>query len=288
MTGRVAFLMFLRGVCMGTADIIPGVSGGTIALITGIYTRLISSVDDAVNHGGAVLKKLLTGSARDVKDDLMQIDFALFIPLFLGIGLSFLSLSHLIHYLLENQTALLYAFFFGLIISSALFVFRATSVFSITTITAFLTGAVLAFIFVGMNPIGANHSPVVVFFSGAVAICAMLLPGISGSFILVFLGQYDYMLSVLKGFRLSVMLVFIFGAAGGLIAFTRLINHLLKYHRPVTLAFITGLMAGSLRLPYIKIKSVDYSLAPVVIIALFGMSVVFLIEHVFREKTETE
>ncbi len=286
MIGRSAFLMFLRGICMGTADIIPGVSGGTIALITGIYARLISGVDDTVTHGGAVFKKLLTGSVSGVKDELAQIDFALFVPLFLGIGFSFFSLSHLIHYLLENQTALLYAFFFGLIISSALFVFRTISVFNITTITAFLTGAVLAFIFVGMDPVGSNHSLAVVFFSGAVAICAMLLPGISGSFILVFLGQYDYMLSVLKDFRLTVILVFICGAAGGMITFTRLINHLLKYHRTVTLTFITGLMAGSLRLPYIKIKSVDYSLVPVVLLALFGVSVVSLLEHVFRERAE--
>lgn len=286
MIGRDAFFMFLRGICMGAADIIPGVSGGTIALITGIYARLISGVDNAVNHGGTALKKLLKGSIQDAKDELRQIDFSLFIPLFLGVGLSFLSLSHLIHYLLENHTALLYAFFFGLILSSALFVFRAISVFNAITINAFAAGAGFAFIFVGMNPAGSNHSPVVLFFSGGFAVCAMLLPGISGSFILVFLGQYDYMLSALKALRLSVMLVFIFGAAGGLIVFTRLIDYFLKHHRPMTLAFITGLMAGSLRLPYLKIKSDDYALAPVVMLALLGMSIVFLLEYVFREKAQ--
>ncbi len=283
MKGKAAFLIFLRGVCMGAADIIPGVSGGTIALITGIYPRLIGGIDNALTHTAAAARHILTGSFREARTSLLAIDFPFFIPLFLGIAGSFLSLAHIIHYLLEHQVALIFSFFFGLILSSCIFVIRDISAFTAGTLLSFLGGFVFAFAFVGMNPIGANHSLPIIFFSGSFAICAMLLPGISGSFLLVFLGQYEYMLSALKGLVVPVAGTFIIGAAAGLAAFSRIIDHFLTHHRSMTLACITGLMAGSLRLPWMKVASTDFSLPPVLALGAVGFLLVFVLEFVFRK-----
>jgi len=283
MNAKDAAYMYLRGICMGAADIIPGVSGGTIALITGIYPRLIRGIDDAVQGGFAALKHVAGGRFIDAKTSFLSIDFALFVPLFLGIATSFLSLSHMIHYLLENEVALLFAFFFGLILSSSIFVLRDIPSFSPTAAVSFVCGLVFAFFFVALNPAGANHSLPVVFLSGGLAICAMLLPGISGSFLLVFLGQYDHMLAALNGLVIPTVATFMIGAAAGLASFSRVIDYLLIHHRSATLACITGLMVGSLRLPFLKITSVEFSLPPVLLLGAIGFGLVFALEIVFRK-----
>jgi putative membrane protein len=268
---------------MGAADIIPGVSGGTIALITGIYPRLITGIDNMLVYGASALRRFISGSFDEARSLFLKIDFPFFIPLFLGIAASFLSLAHLIHYLLENQVALVYSFFFGLILASCIFVLRDIATISVKTVVSFLGGFIFAFVFVAMNPIEADHSLPVIFFSGSFAICAMLLPGISGSFLLVFLGQYEYMLSALKGLVIPTTATFVLGAAAGLAMFSRIIDYLLTHHRPMTLSFITGLMVGSLRLPWTKVASTEFSLVPVLGLGAFGFLLVFILELVFRK-----
>lgn len=267
---------------MGTADIIPGVSGGTIALITGIYQRLIKGINNGINEILNIIRYIFKNNWKNAKESLFKIDLKFFIPLLLGVGLAFLSLSRLIHYLLKNNTASIYAFFFGLILASVLFVFKKVEKKGFSIILAFILGTIFSFWFIGLNPISANPSLPVIFFSGALAICAMLLPGISGAFILLFLGQYQFMIQSLNNFAIKEIMAFMTGAITGLIIFSKLIDFLLHRYKSATLSFIIGIMVGSLRLPYTKIISVDYSLAAVLIIGFIGFGLVLVLEKVFK------
>ena len=184
------FSIFIRGILMGSADIVPGVSGGTIALITGIYERLVHSIS-TINF--TFIKPLLKGDLKGFKERLFyEIDFKFFIPLLCGIGLAMLTLANVISYCMDVYTALTYSFFLGLIIASS-------------------------YIFVSLNPIAMNHTLPILFISGLIAICAMILPGISGSFLLLLLGQYEYMLNALKTMSLSEIVVFCAGAFIGIL-----------------------------------------------------------------------
>ena len=178
---------------MGSADIVPGVSGGTIALITGIYERLIYAIS---RIRFSFLKPLLKANFSEFKEKLIdEIDFELFVPLILGIGIAFITLAKVISYLLDTQTAYTFSFFLGLILASAYILYTRLENFNIKLIIISLIGIILSYIFVGLNPIATNHSLIVIFISGLIAICAMILPGISGSFLLLLLGQYQYMLN---------------------------------------------------------------------------------------------
>ena len=275
--------IFVRGIAMGAADIVPGVSGGTIALITGIYPRLIKGIDQIIINAGRAAKALLKGDIRGAAAHIMKSDLQFFIPLFTGIVISFLTLAHAINYLLDNHVSAIYAFFFGLIAASSAYVIRQTGRIGLTTIVMSLIGAVFAYIFVGLEPLNAYHSLPVLFGSGCLAICAMILPGISGSFILVFLGQYQHMLSALSHIIIKDIVSFIAGACVGIALFSRLIDYLLTNWRQATLSFITGLMIGSLRLPYMKVTSIEYSLMPVLLWGGVGFAVVLAVETVSKK-----
>jgi len=165
-------LIFIRGLFMGTADVIPGVSGGTIALITGIYERLIHAISK-IDFG--FILYFIKGDFKKSKEIIKEIDFHLFIPLFLGISLAIISVSKVISLLLVNYPCYTYAFFFGLILSSANFVYKHVNGFSVQNVISLIIGFIFAFVFVGLNPIEAHHSLPVIFLSGAVAACAMIL-----------------------------------------------------------------------------------------------------------------
>lgn len=245
--------IFLKGIFMGSADIIPGVSGGTIALITGIYERLVHAIS-SINF--TFVKPLLKGNMSEFKSKLLyEIDFALFIPLLLGIAIAFLTLAKVITYLLDNQTAYTFSFFLGLILASAYILYTKLDGLNIRLIITTVIGIILAYIFVGLNPIAANHSLPVLFISGLIAICAMILPGISGSFLLLLLGQYQYMLNALNNLNIVEILVFIVGAVIGILGFSKILNYLLENHESITMAFLIGIMLGSLRLPVIKVTT---------------------------------
>jgi len=279
-TKMETILIFLRGLFMGTADIIPGVSGGTIALITGIYERLIHAISKI---DFKFILFLFKGDFKNFKKNALQeIDFELFIPLLAGIGLAILTMSKVISYLLASYPAPTFGFFFGLILASAIFVYGHVDELNLKNIFFVILGLVFAVIFVGLNPIQANHSLPIIFLSGALAICAMILPGISGAFILLLLNQYEYMINVLNNFQITEILTFIVGALIGILSFSRLLDYLLNHHKSVTMAFLVGLMVGTLRLPYEKISTNLESIWPVIGAAIFGFVLVFVLEWKFK------
>ena len=276
-------LIFLKGLFMGSADIVPGVSGGTIALITGIYERLISAISSI---RFSFLKPLLKGNFTDFKEKLIEeIDFELFIPLILGIGIAFISLAKVISYLLDTQTAYTFSFFLGLILASAYILYAKLDNFNIKLIIISIIGIILSYIFVGLNPIATNHSLVVIFISGLIAICAMILPGISGSFLLLLLGQYQYMLNALNSRNLIEIFVFGIGAVIGILGFSKLLNYLLERYESATMAFLIGIMVGTLRLPVMKITAtIQGSWIPCIILALIAFALIILLEKKFKKE----
>lgn len=276
-------IIFLKGLFMGVADIIPGISGGTIALITGIYERLVHSISKIdfkfVTH-------FLKGDFDEATKNISKIDFKLFIPLISGIGLAILLMSNIIYFLLQNVTALTYAFFFGLIAESAVLLYKRGDGISVKNISFSIIGFIFAFLFVGFGALQIGHSLPVLFISGTVAICAMILPGISGAFVLLFLNQYEYMLFVLKNLRFLEMFTFGFGALIGILCFSRVLDYALKKHETLILSFLIGLMLGALRLPYQNIVSTMDSILPVLISAMLGFSIIFILENKFRKLAE--
>ena len=276
-------LIFLKGLFMGSADIVPGVSGGTIALITGIYERLISAISSI---RFSFLKPLLKGNFTDFKEKLIEeIDFELFIPLILGIGIAFISLAKVISYLLDTQTAYTFSFFLGLILASAYILYTKLDNFNIKLIIISIIGIILSYIFVGLNPIATNHSLIVIFISGLIAICAMILPGISGSFLLLLLGQYQYMLNALNSRNLIEIFVFGIGAVIGILGFSKLLNYLLERYESATMAFLIGIMVGTLRLPVMKITAtIQGSWIPCIILALIAFALIIVLEKKFKKE----
>lgn len=277
-----AFLIFIRGFLMGSADIVPGVSGGTIALITGIYEKLVYSISK-INF--KFLKPLVKGNFSEFKTILCdEIDFKFFIPLGLGIAIAMISLAKVISYCMETYTAFTYAFFLGLILASAFVCFRRISKINYIHIIFAIVGAILAYIFVSLNPIAANHTLPILFISGLIAICAMILPGISGSFLLLLLGQYEYMLNALHEFHLTEIIVFCVGALIGILGFSKLLNHLLKNYEEVTMAFLIGIMIGTLKLPAVTVANTvtQATILPSVVIAIIGLVLIIFLESRFK------
>ncbi len=277
---KESLLFFLRGLFMGIADIIPGVSGGTIALITGIYERLIKAIND-VNE--LIIKQVFKKKISKACKNILKLDFGFLIPLALGIAIAMLSLSHLMDYLLHEQTALTYAFFFGLILASAIFVYKHAGKNHWKNLIFGMAGLVLSFWIAGLSTVNASHSVIILFLSGAIAICAMILPGISGAFILVLLGQYEFIIGAIKNLMLDKIVIFGAGAVVGILAFSKLLNYLLKKHKPATMSFLTGLMLGALRKPYLEISASYGSLLQVIIVAVIGFGIVFFLERKFNK-----
>lgn len=236
-------LLFFKGVAMGASDVVPGVSGGTIAFITGIYERLLTAIKSA---NWTNLKLLFTGQ---IKQFWNNIDGNFLICLFAGIATSFLSLAKLITYLIENKPVEIWSFFFGLIIASTLFVGRGVK-WNWKTILSFLIFALLSFVITSPEnaPIhsGSETAYWYIFLCGAIAICAMILPGISGSFMLVLLGQYSFILQAIVDFNMLVIALFGCGAIIGIISFSHLLTWLFKNYEMITLSALTGFMIGSL------------------------------------------
>ncbi len=234
-------LLFFKGVAMGASDVIPGVSGGTIAFITGIYERLIQAIKSVNFHN---LKLFFTGKFREFWKN---IDGTFLVCLIAGIGTSFLSLAKLITYLIETQPTLVWSFFFGLILASSIFVGRTVK-WNWKTIAAFIAFTILSFIITSPEnaPLGQNDAYWYIFLCGVIAICAMILPGISGSFILLLLGTYQFLLQALTNFKIGIIITFIAGAVIGIVSFSHVLSWLFKHFEMLTLAALTGFMFGSL------------------------------------------
>ena len=234
-------LLFLKGVAMGASDVVPGVSGGTIAFITGIYERLIHAIK-SINLTN--IKLFFTGHFREFWKN---IDGNFLVCLAAGIAVSFLSLAKLITYLLETHPIFVWSFFCGLIVASVVFIGKTVKWDWKTAITL-VAFAILSFFITspGNAPLGQNGAYWYIFLCGAIAICAMILPGISGSFILVLLGQYAYILESLVEFRIDVIAIFMVGALIGIVSFSHVLDWLFKNFEMITKAALTGFMLGSL------------------------------------------
>jgi putative membrane protein len=269
---------------MGAADIIPGVSGGTVALITGIYERLIDAIK-SVNllfvpyfFRGFVDRKYFTKA----KENFQGIDFKLLLPLVAGIAVAFLLIANAIGPLFDNYPTYTYALFFGLILSSSFFVYTSVGKINIGAPVFVLLGFLAGFFIVGLEAIQATHTLPVLFFSGVITICAMILPGISGAFILLLLGQYKFMLDILRGFTsldfsgLSYALSYIAGGVVGILVLSRVLSYLIKNYRIATLSFLLGLMLGALRKPGEIIMNNPENIAITVVFAAAGVLIVSL------------
>jgi len=233
------FLLYAKGIAMGAADVVPGVSGGTIAFISGIYDELLRSIASVP----AALGLFLRGR---VVDAWKAANATFLLVLLLGVLTSVLSLARLITYLLAEQPIPVWSFFFGLILVSTHLVIREIQRWSWTRVVSLVFGAAFAYWITVASPLQLGHDPLSLFLAGAIAICAMILPGVSGSFLLVLLGLYSFVLSAVKGLDLGVLLIFASGCLVGLVSFAGILRWLLTRWRDLTLAFLIGLMIGSL------------------------------------------
>ncbi|MFC6996119.1 DUF368 domain-containing protein [Rufibacter roseus] len=239
-TFREYLLLFLKGMAMGAADVVPGVSGGTIAFITGIYEELLGAIR-SVN--GEALKLL---SKFNLKGFWQHINGSFLVVLVAGILFSVASLSNVILFLLENYPELLWAFFFGLIVASAVVVSKQITNWSLPVILAGVIGAVVAYLVTVATPTQSPETYWFIFLCGAIAICAMILPGVSGSFLLVLLAKYEFILNAVKELKIAVVLTFAAGCVTGLLLFSHVLNWALKNYYNVSVALLTGFMIGSL------------------------------------------
>lgn len=234
-------VLMLKGMGMGAADVVPGVSGGTIAFIVGIYDELINSIK-SINLES--LKLFFSGKWATFWKKING-NFLFF--LLAGIGISVFSLAKLITWLLVNQPILVWSFFFGLVLASTWFVSKDIKEWkSWKTWVAFVIGEVVAFYITVATPAETPSNLLFIFLCGAIAICAMILPGISGSFILVLLGKYFFIMDAVKTLDVVVITVFGAGACIGITSFSRILSYALAHFRNITLAVLTGFMLGSL------------------------------------------
>ena len=236
--------LFFKGVGMGTADIVPGVSGGTIAFITGIYEALLTAI-------ASINSRLVMQVLRlNLKQALAGLHLRFLVTLVCGIALAVISTSHLMHYLLTEHAVQTWSVFFGLITASILVVAHSINK-RFTTFPALILGAILAYGITGLIPLYTPEEPWFIFFSGMIAICAMILPGLSGSFILLILGKYAFITAALRNpvnpDNLEIILIFITGCLVGILGFSRILRYGLARWHDYTLALLTGIMLGSMR-----------------------------------------
>ena len=287
---------------MGAADVVPGVSGGTIAFISGIYEELVTSLN---NINFSFFKNWK-------EEGFLKAWHALngnfLLALAIGIAISIISLAQLISWLLENEPILVWSFFFGLVLASVFFVARDINKWNLSTIIVFLAGAALAYFITGMTPATNNESLPFLFLSGALAVCAMILPGISGAFILVLLGSYKTVLDAVHQRDYLIIVVVGIGAVFGLLSFARLLKWMFQRYKNLTLALLTGFILGSLNKiwPWKKVlesKEIadrtivlkeanispfayqgDNQLQTAILLALIGFSVIFILEKLASKK----
>lgn len=244
-TPRQAVGLWLKGVCMGTADIIPGVSGGTIALITGIYDDLIDAIRSFDPGFALALVRLRLSEA------LSRAHLRFLVVLLLGIGTALVGMSRVMHHLLTDYPVQIWSLFFGLIAASIPFVWKQAGPVRPVNLLAGALGAVGCYALVGLVPVQTPENAWFLFLCGALAICAMILPGISGAFILLLLGKYEFVTKTLKNpflpENMMIIMVFGAGAAVGIVVFSRFLHYLLERWRGQTIAVLAGFMVGALR-----------------------------------------
>jgi len=233
-------LLLLKGMAMGAADVVPGVSGGTIAFISGIYEELLETIN-SVNIGA-----LKTLKNEGMKAAWKSINGNFIVTLFLGIGISIASLAKLISYVLEAHPILIWSFFFGLVLASILYVGKQVKSWNAGSIVSLIIGTGLAFWITILPPLSSSNELWFIFVSGMIAICAMILPGISGSFILLLMGSYQTVLGAVKDKEFFTIAVFMLGAIMGLLSFSKILKWMFAKYHDLTIAVLTGFLIGSL------------------------------------------
>ena len=297
------FILSLKGIAMGAADAVPGVSGGTIAFISGIYEELITTISN-VN-----LSLITTLRKEGFKAFWSQLNGNFLVALLTGIVISFVSFMRLAKYLIENHPILIWSFFFGLIVASIFFIGKQIQKWNLAVIISLIAGALIAYYITTLPSMANNDNPLFLFFAGAIAICAMILPGISGSFILVILGAYKTLSDALHDFDIKKILIFAVGAVVGLLSFSRVLKWLFKNYHNITLAILTGFIFGSLNKiwPWKKVltwrtnskgeqiplleESIspfnfdgDPKLAIAIVLMIVGFSTIFILEKLGSKK----
>ena len=292
----------LKGMAMGAADVVPGVSGGTIAFISGIYEELITSINNIDLSLISILRK------DGIKAVWNKVNGNFLLALFLGIFISVLSLAKFLSWLLENEPILLWSFFFGLVVASIFMVGKEITRWTMGTVVVLIFGSALAF-FITELPANDNvDSLPYLFLSGALAICAMILPGISGAFILVLLGSYKTILDAVHERDIKIILTVGVGAIFGLLSFARLLKWMFNHYKNITLALLTGFILGSLNKiwPWKKVletktfgeKTIvvddmnvlpgafegDSKLMLAILLAILGFSLIFILERLASKK----
>jgi putative membrane protein len=241
---KKAGVLSLKGLCMGSADVIPGVSGGTIALITGIYEDLIRALKSVDSTMVSNLMKF------DLKSALARIHVRFLLALFSGIGVAIISLARLMNFLINHHPVFTWSLFFGLIAASILVVSRQVECWKLRTGISLAVGIAVASFIMNLIPFQTPEAFWFIFLCGILAICAMILPGISGAFILLILGKYEFITATLKNPfshpNFVIIIVFCVGCLVGLLSFSRLLNYFLIHFRALTMAFLTGLMIGAM------------------------------------------
>lgn len=292
----------LKGMAMGAADVVPGVSGGTIAFISGIYEELITSINN-INFG-----LIKVWRKEGFKALWKQLNGNFLLALFSGIAISVVSLAKFISWLLVNQPILLWSFFFGLVVASIYFVGKAIERWSLATLLVLLVGTALAYYITTLPPIENTASLPFLFLSGALAVCAMILPGISGAFILVLLGSYKTALDAVHEKDLMLIATLAAGAIFGLLSFARLLKWMFSHYKNLTLALLTGFILGSLNKiwPWKRVLETkvfgdkiiavrEESISPfsfegdpqfvyALLLALLGFSLIFILEKLASKK----
>lgn len=226
---------------MGTANVIPGVSGGTIALITGIFERLIHAIK-SIN--GKAVTLLLKGRFREFS---AHTDLLFLVSVFLGIGIAIISLAKILDFLFTHYPVYIWAFFFGLVLASVYFVGKTVGRWKLSVLISFIIGTAVAVIISILNPATENDGFLYLMLCGVVAICSMILPGLSGSFVLFIMGNYKLvMIDAVNNLDLDILIPVAIGAVGGLLAFSHFLSWLLKKYKDQTISLLTGFILGSL------------------------------------------
>ncbi|MCP4977827.1 MAG: DUF368 domain-containing protein [Maribacter sp.] len=292
----------LKGIAMGAADVVPGVSGGTIAFISGIYEELITSINN-IN-----LSLIRIWKKEGFNAFWKKLNGNFLVALFLGIFISLFSLATLVSWLLENEPVLLWSFFFGLVAASIFFVGKEITRWNMGTIIVLILGAAVAY-FITTLPASENATSLpYLFMSGALAVCAMILPGISGAFILVLLGSYKTVLDAVHERNIQVIITVALGAIFGLLSFAKLLKWMFSHYRNLTLALLTGFILGSLNKIWpwklvLETKTIGEKIIPIkeqnvspfnfedepqlmfaIIAAIIGFSLIFILEKVASKK----
>ncbi|WP_323757962.1 DUF368 domain-containing protein [Roseivirga sp.] len=233
-------LLYFKGIAMGSADVVPGVSGGTIAFITGIYETLLNAIRSVDLQALQYLKKF------QIKALWKHVNGNFLLPLLAGIATSVLTLAKVITHLLAEYPIQVWSFFFGLIVISALIILREIKHWNISVFVAIALGIAAAYFITSATPAETPEAYWFLFIAGAVAICAMILPGISGAFILLIFGKYEFILSAVKEFRIVDIAIFGLGCIVGLLSFARLVGWLFNKYHNITVGILSGFMIGSL------------------------------------------